>query len=490
MEPALPGHSHRPLGGDGEAGAGGTISTMNIIILGAGRVGESVAESLVSEQNDITVIDHDPVRLRLLEDRLDLRGVVGNGIQPSVLREAGAQDADMVIACAAADESNLVVCKVAHDIFNVPSTIARLRSPEFLEGDELLGKNGFAVDHVICPEESVTRYIHQLISYPEALQVLEFADGRASLIAMRAAHGGALVGHTIGEFRDRFPHAEMRVVALYRLDTEMEATKTTRILAGDEVFVLADTRKIRYVLGAIHNIDKPVQRLMIAGGGKVGLRLARSLVGQCEVKIIEQDKKRCEYLASQLPSSMLILHGDGADEDLLLEENVGEMDLFLALTSDDEDNIMSSMLAKRLGAGRVMALINRRAYADMMQGSTIDIAISPAQTVIGELLTHLRRGDVAAVHSLRRGAAEALEGIARGDAKTSKLVGRKVEDLKLPKGTRIGAIVRGEGRKSEVLMPHHDTVIETDDHIIIFIPNKRLVREVEKLFLVGATFFG
>ena len=316
--------------------------TMNIIILGAGRVGESVAESLVSEQNDITVIDMDPARLRSLEERIDLRGVVGNGIQPSVLREAGAKDADMVIACAANDETNLVVCKVAHDIFNVPSTIARLRSPEFIEGDELLGKNGFAVDHVICPEESVMRYLHQLISYPEALQVLEFADGRASLIAIRATHGGSLVGQTIGEFRERFPHAEMRVVALYRLDTEMEATKTTRILAGDEVFVLADTQKIRYVLGAIHNIDEPAKRIMIAGGGKVGLRLARSLQGQCQVKIIERDQKRCEYLASQLPSSMLILNGDGADEDLLLEESVGEMDMFLALTSDDEDNIMSA----------------------------------------------------------------------------------------------------------------------------------------------------
>ncbi|MDO9435862.1 Trk system potassium transporter TrkA [Hydrogenophaga sp.] len=463
---------------------------MNIIILGAGRVGESVAESLVSEQNDITVIDMDPARLRVLEERLDLRGVVGNGIQPSVLREAGAQDTDMVIACAAHDETNLVVCKVAHDVFNVPSTIARLRSPEFTEGDELLGKSGFAVDHVICPEESVMRYIHQLISYPEALQVLEFADGRASLIAVRATHGGALVGHTIGEIRQRFPHAEMRVVALYRLDTEMEATPQTRILAGDEVFVLADTQKIRYVLGAVHNIDKPVRRVMITGGGKVGLRLARSLAGQCDVKIIERDLKRCDYLASQLPSSTLVLHGDGADEDLLLEESVGEMDMFLALTSDDEDNIMSAMLAKRLGAGRVMALINRRAYADMMQGSTIDIAISPAQAVIGELLTHLRRGDVAVVHSLRHGAAEALEGIARGDVKTSKLVGRRVEEVKLPKGTRIGAIVRGEGRKSEVLMPHHDTLIETDDHIIIFIPNKRLVREVERLFQVSATFFG
>ena len=250
---------------------------MKIIILGAGRVGESVAESLVSEQNDITVIDQDPARLRLLEEKLDLRGVVGNGIQPSVLQEAGARDADMVIACAAADEANLVTCKVAHDVFNVPSTIARLRSPEFVEGDELLGKNGFSVDHVICPEESVTRYIHQLISYPEALQVLEFADGRASLIAVRANHGGARVGHTIGEFRERYTRCEMRVVALYRLDTEIETSPQTRILPGDEVFVLADAERIRMVLGAMHSADKPVQRLMIAGGGKVGLRLARSV---------------------------------------------------------------------------------------------------------------------------------------------------------------------------------------------------------------------
>jgi trk system potassium uptake protein TrkA len=463
---------------------------MNIIILGAGRVGESVAESLVSEQNDITVIDQDPERLRLLQERLDLRSVVGNGIQPSVLHEAGAQDADMLIACAPADEANLVVCKIAHDVFNVPTTIARLRSPEFNEGDDLLGKSGFAVDHVICPEESVTRYIEQLIQYPEALQVLEFSEGRVSLIVVRAAADSLLVNRSIAEFRERLPHAEMRVVALYRQDTLIDANPETRILPGDEVFVLAETSKIPLVLAGIHKADKPVQRLMLAGGGKVGLRLARKLADTYSVKLIERDKKRCEYLASQLPSSMLILNGDGADEDLLHEENVGEMDLFLALTSDDEDNIMSAMLAKRMGARRVMALINRRAYADMMQGSTIDIAISPAQTVIGELLAHLRRGDVAAVHSLRRGAAEALEGIARGDIKTSKLVGRRVEEIKLPQGVSMGAIVRGEGKNSEVLMPHHDTLIQANDHIVLFIPNKRDVRAVEKLFQVSATFFG
>ncbi len=461
---------------------------MRIIILGAGRVGESVAESLLSEQNDITVIDTDSERLRKLESRLDLRGVAGNGIEPSVLRRAGAEDADMLIACAAIDETNLVACKVAHAVFHIPSTIARVRSPDFVEGDELLGKNGFAVDHIICPEESVRRYIHQLIDYPEALQVLRFSQGRAHLIACRATQGSRLVNRTIGEFSQLFPGVPMRVVALYRNEVELPVQADLRVLPGDEVFVLAGKEKIRSVLGAIHNVDEPVRRVMIVGGGRVGLRLARSLAGQCAVKIIENNPKRCEYLATQLPSDMLVLNADAADEEMLLEENVGDMDLFLALTNDDEDNIMAAMLAKRLGARRVLALINRRAYADMMEGSTIDIAISPAQAVLGELLAHMRRGAVVAVHSLRRGAAEALEGIARGDAKTSRLVGRRIEQIKLPQGARVGAIVRGAGDNCQVLMPHRDTVIETDDHVIVFIPNKRLVREVERLFQVSATF--
>ena len=462
---------------------------MRIIILGAGRVGESVAESLVSEQNDITMIDPDPERLRDLQGRLDLRGVPGNGIQPSVLRMAGAADADMFIACAALDETNLTACKVAKSLFGIQTTVARLRSPEFEEGNELLDKEGFSVDHVICPEESVMHTILQLIDYPEALQVLEFSQGRARLIAVRAAAGSRLANHTIGEFRDLFPAAQMRVVAIYRQETEVQLAPATRVLPGDEVFVLADRDKIRQVLGAIHNIDRPVRRVMIAGGGKVGLRLARRLAGQCEVKIIDRERKRCDYLAGELPSEVLVLEGDAADEDLLIDENVGEMDLFVSLTSDDEDNILSAMLAKRLGARRVISLINRRVYAEMMQGSTIDIALSPAQTVIGELLAHVRRGDVAAVHSLRRGAAEALEGVARGDARTSKLVGRRIDEIPLPPGARFGALVRGKGSACEVLMPHHDLMIEADDHVIIFIPDKRQLRAVEKLFQVSAFFF-
>jgi trk system potassium uptake protein TrkA len=470
---------------------------MNIIIIGAGRVGESVAESLVSEKNDITVVDTQPERLTALQQRLDLRGVAGNGIQPSVLREAGIQDADMLIACAPADETNLVACKVAHDVFNVPTTIARLRSPEFVGGSTLLGKeHGFAVDQVICPEESVTRYIRKLIEFPEALQVLEFARGLVSLIAVRAVAGAALVKHTLAEIPKLLRGAEMRIVAIYRGHARVPADGRAQIEPDDEVFVLAATSDIRRVLEALHGQDRPVRRVMIAGGGKVGLRLAREIHAYHEIKLIEADRSRCEYLASQLPSSALVLNGDSTDEDLMEDENVQDMDLFIAITSDDEDNIMSCLLAKRLGARRVLALINRRAYADLVQGTTIDIAISPAQAVIGELLAFVRRGDVEAVHSLRRGASEALEAVARGDKRTSRVVGRRIEELALPRGAEIGAIVRGLPAEDtptpagvQVIIPHHDTVIEADDHVILFLPRKRMVREVEKLFQVGATFF-
>jgi trk system potassium uptake protein TrkA len=473
---------------------------MKILILGAGRVGESVAESLVSERNDITVIDTDPGRLRELQDRLDLRGVVGNGIQPSVLREAGIEDADMVISCAPMDETNLVVCKVAHDMFNVPTTIARVRSPEFENGSELLGKTGFAVDQVICPEESVTRYVRKLVEYPEALQVLEFAHGLVSLIAVRAFGGGPLVQHSLAEIPSLVPGIDMRIVAIYRDNNALlQLDGSTRIEPGDEVFVLAATEHIRTVLGALRRMDTPVRRIMLAGGGKVGLRLARQIQRDYQLKIIEPNLKRCEYLASELPPEVLVLHGDSTDEDLLGDENVSEMDLFLALTSDDEDNIMSCLLAKRLGVRRVLAIINRRAYADLVQGTQIDIAISPAHAVIGELLTFVRRGDIEAVHSLRRGAAEALEGIVRGDRRTCRMAGRRIEEIGLPAGAQVGAIVRGLHRpdgseagddaKPEVIIAHHDTVVQTLDHVIIFVPNKRMVRQVEKLFQVSATFF-
>jgi len=459
---------------------------MNILIIGAGRVGTSVAEHLVSERNDITVIDTDPQRLRDLQERLDLRGVCGNAIQPSVLREAGAEDCDLLVACAPLDETNLTVCKVAHDLFNVVKTIARLRSSEFVEGAPLLAREGgFAVDHVICPEQSVTTYIRKLVEYPEALRIIEFAGGRVTLAGVRAGAGSRLVGHRLDEIPTLVPNLDMRVVGLFRREQPLKADGATRIEAGDEAFVLTRTAAVTEVLCALRERDRPVRRVMIAGGGKVGLRLARELRERYEIRLIELDRTRCEYLAAELGTDVLVLHGDATDEDLMTDENVGETDVFIALSSDDEDNILSGLLAKRLGARRAIVLINRRAYTELVQGTQIDVAISPQHAVIGELLAYVRRGDIEAVHSMRHGAAESMEIIARGDRRSSKVVSRRLEQLDLPEGVQIGAIVRGD----EVIIAHGETVIQTDDHVIVFLPSKRQVRAVEKLFQVSATFF-
>lgn len=463
---------------------------MRIIILGAGRVGASVAESLVSEQNDITVVDTDITQLRELQDRLDLRTVPGNGTHPSVLERAGAADADMLIATAARDETNLVACQLAARLFNVPTRIARIRAPDFQDHPEITGEGGFHVDHLICPEQTVCDSVLKLIEFPEALQVLEFAGGRASLIVVRAYAGGPLVRHPLRDLRAAHPNVDVRVVAIFRGDSTIAPDGDTLIEPGDEVFLLSASEHIRTALADLRAMDKPVARIMIAGGGNIGLRLARGLGSRYQVKILESNALRCEYLASQLPASTLVLHGDSTDEDLLGEESVGDMDLFIALTNDDENNIMSCMLAKRMGARRVIALINRRAYAELMQGSRIDIAIVPAQTTIGDLLAHVRRGDVVAVHSLRRGAAEALEAIAHGDAKSSRVVGRRIDEIDLPRGATIGAIVRaGPEGASEVIMAHHDTVIRPEDHVIVFVTNRRTIPKVEKLFQVSARFF-
>lgn len=485
---------------------------MKIIILGAGRVGQSVAESLVSERNDITVIDTDADRLRELEAHLDLRGVVGNGIDPAVLAEAGAKDTDILIACAAQDETNLVCCKVGQLLFNIPTRIARVRSSGFDAAGPLAGPEGFAVS-IICPEASLTRYISKLIEYPESMQVREFAGGRACLVATRAVAGAPMVGKTIGEVREATPDVAMRLVAIYRRfpeepDRFVPCSGSTRIEPGDEVFVLAARENLPFVLASLHRRNgqqaRTVRRIMVAGGGDVGLRLAKKLgaePGRFHVKLIEDNPQRCIDLASALPSHVLVLQGDATDEKLLESESIEEVDLFLSLTDDDEDNIMSSLLAKRMGAKRVLALINRRSYADLMHGTQIDIALSPAQAMLGELLAHVRRGDVQAVHSLRRGVAEALEIVARGDRKSSRVIGRKVSDLRLPEDVHIGLIVRGlpeagaevlpgaPSVPSEVIIPHSHTVIESNDHVVFFLPHKRLVPDVEKLFRVSATFF-
>jgi len=456
---------------------------VKIIILGAGQVGGSVAESLVSEQNDITVVDIDALRLRALQDRLDLRTVTGSAAHPSVLAEAGADDADLLIAVTQSDETNLAACKIAARMFNVPRRVARVRATDFLNDERLLGAEGFEVDLSICPEQVLTEYIVKLIEFPEALQVLDFADGVVSLVAVRAYRGGPMVGRPVKEIRAHIPSVDTRIVAIFRRNHPIVPDGETLIEVDDEVFCLAASRDIRKVMRELRRMDRPVRRIMIAGGGNIGQRLTRALERDYSVRVIEHNKRRCETLAARVHEA-LVLNGDATDEELLVQEGIGDMDLFVAVTNNDENNIMSCLLAKRLGARRVVALINRRSYVDLLQSGEIDIAISPAQATIGKLLAHVRRGDVVAVHSLRRGAAEALEAVVHGDRESSKVIGRRVADIDLPAGTTIGAVVRGD----EVLMAHHDTVIEAEDHVIVFVADKKTLPRVEKLFQVGVRF--
>lgn len=456
---------------------------MKIIILGAGQVGSSVAANLVSEANDITVVDQNPELLRELQDRFDLRTILGHGAHPDVLLRAGAEDADMIIAVTNSDETNMVACQVAYTLFHTPTKIARVRSPGFLDHPKLFSAEALPIDVAISPEALVTDHILRLIENPGALQVLDFAGGRVRLVAVKAYYGGPLVGHELRALYDHMPNVDARVAAIYRQDRAIQPRGDTVIEADDEVFFVAAPVHIRAVMSELRRLDKPYKRLIFAGGGNIGTRLARATEQGYRVKVIERDLGRSKLIAEQLEKT-IVLHGDAADEELLLEENVENTDVFCAVTNDDEANILSAMLAKRLGARKVMALINRPAYANLVQSGPIDVAISPQQATIGSLLKHIRKGDVVMVHSLRRGAAEAIEAIAHGDESSSKVVGRAIESIHLPKGASIGAIVRGD----EVLIAHHDTVIQSEDHVILFLQDKRKVGEVERLFQVGVTF--
>ena len=456
---------------------------MKIIILGAGQVGSTLATELASEANDITVIDTDAVRLRDLSDRLDIRTVVGRGSFPTILRHAGADDADMLIAVTSSDETNMIACQVAYTLFRTPMKIARIRESAYLTRGGLFHNDAIPIDVLISPEQAVTTYIKRLIENPGALQVLDFAEGKVQLVAVRAYYGGPLVGQELRFLRQHMPGVETRVAAIFRRDRPIIPKGDTVIEADDEVFFVAATPDIRAVMSELRRLDRTNKRVLIAGGGNIGERLAEAMETRYQVKIIEKNKSRADYLAQNLDRA-IVLHGSASDKELLIEENIEEVDIFCAVTNDDEANIMSSMLAKRMGARKVMALINNPAYVDLVQGGEIDIAISPSQATIGTLLAHVRRGDIVNVHSLRRGAAEAIEAVAHGDSRSSKVVGRSIGEINLPPGTTIGAIVR----RDEVLIARDATVIESEDHVIMFVIDKKHIRDVERLFQVGLTF--
>ncbi len=457
---------------------------MKIIILGAGQVGASLAENLAGENNDVTVVDDNATLIADLQERIDIGTVHGYGSHPEVLRKAGADDAEMLIAVTESDETNMLACKIAYTLFQTPTKIARVRSAEYLTEERLFSQDALSVDMHISPEQLVTDYIHRLIEYPGALQVVDFANGRVRLVGVKAYYGGPLVSRQLMELPQHLPGIDARVAAIYRRGRPIIPEGDTIIEAEDEVFFVAATENVPKMMSELRRLDKPVKRVILAGGGNIGLRLARALEGSSvQVKVVERSRERARFLSEQLTRST-VLWGDAANESLLTEENIEDCDAFCAVTNDDEANILSAMLAKRLGARKALSLINRLSYVDLVEGGAIDIAISPQQATVSALLAHVRRGDMVRVHSLRRGAAEAIEAVVHGDRRSSKVVGRRLEEINLPPGTTIGAVVRGD----QVLIAHHDTAIEPEDHVILFMVNRKHTRDVEKLFQVGFSF--
>ena len=349
---------------------------MKIIILGAGQVGGTLAEHLATEGNDITVVDTDAPRLKELQNRLDIRTVRGKASFPHVLHQAGGDDADMLVAVTNSDEVNMVACQVAHSLFKTPTKISRIRSQDYTQYKELFGNAGVPIDVFISPEQVVTNYIKRLLEFPGTLQVLDFADNKVKLVGVRAYYGGPLVGQELRFLREHLRSGvDTRVAAIYRKGAAILPEASTVIEADDEVFFLAAKKDIRSVMAELRRSEQPYKRVIIAGGGNIGARLAQTLEPFYNVKLIDHNEGRCMRLSEKVKSKTIIMNGSATDKELLLEANIENTDVFCALTNDDETNVMSSMLAKQLGARKVMTLINKAQYVDLVQGEGIDIAI-------------------------------------------------------------------------------------------------------------------
>jgi trk system potassium uptake protein TrkA len=451
-----------------------------IIIVGAGQVGQSLAQALVRDGHDVTVIDTRRESLEALENHLDIRTICGQGARPGILEAAGAKTAQLLIAVTDSDEVNMLACQVAYSLFHVEKRIARVRERSYHEAEGLFGVDAVPVDLLISPEKVVTEQIRRLIEYPGARQVLDFADGLVSLVGVRASYGGPLVGHELRNLRRDMPGIQTRVAAIFRRQQAIDPDRHTVVEAGDEVFFVAARKNIRAVMSELRKLEKPYRRVLVGGGGNVGRRLVEALAERYKVVVIERDPTRADYLRSRLPEGVELFVGDGSDDRFLDRVGIATFDVFCAVTNDDQANIFAGMLAKQRGVRKVIALISRPGYEDLMHDGAIDIALSPQQATVGVLLAQVRAGGLATVHSLRRGAAEAIETVLTGAGTQARIVDRPIGQLQLPRGTSIGAVVR----KKEVIIPHRDTVLQAGDHVILFLTDRSRVPAVQRFLAV------
>lgn len=456
---------------------------MRIVILGAGQVGGTLAKNLVNEDNDITLIDVNENRLLELQHRLDIQTVLGCASHPDVLIEAGIQRADMLIAVTNSDEVNMMGCFIAHALFRTPNKIARIRSENYYKYPVLFSNEHIPIDVCISPETLVTEHIINLIHYPGTTQVVDFANDLVLMITVRVERKGILAHKTVQQVQQLLEGTQARFIALFRNKHAMQWTDDFMIHLYDEVVFITSSQAVETVLAMLGQRTTPNRRIIIAGGGNIGCRLAEKLENEYRIKIIDHNARSTTILASSLQKSM-VLEGDIADKNLLLNENIEFTDVFCAVTNDDEDNIMSCLQAKQLGARYAMALVNRDAYVDLIDESSIDYAISPQLITIGSILTKLRRGNMIKVQRLPHDEVEAIELILYGDAQTSHVIGRRIADIELPVGCTIAAVVR----EKEIYIDNNTLTLAAGDHIILLSLKKRYIRQIEALFQVNLTF--
>ncbi len=458
---------------------------MKVIICGAGQVGFGIAERLARENNDVTVIDTNPALIQSISDILDVRGFLGYGSHPDVLAKAGAEDADMIIAVTRFDEVNMVACQVAHSLFNVPTRIARIRAQNYLQEHwrDMFSRDNMPIDVIISPEVEVGEMVMRRLSLPGAFDVMSFADGEISVVGVVCGEDCPVVDTPLSQLTELFPDLSAVVVGIVREGRLFVPHSSDQMLEGDRVYFVAEKGQVERTLSIFGHEERASSRVVIAGGGNIGLYVASELEKRLEhskVKLVDVSRDRAISIADQL-SRTIVLHGNVVDEEILREADVEQADTFVALTNDDQVNILSSIMAKRLGCQRALALINNSGYSSILGSLDIDAHINPRAITISKILQHVRRGRIRGVHSVQEGLGEVLEAEALD---TSPLVGKSLRDLDLGDGVRIGSIYRN----NEVILPRGDTQIMAHDRIVIFAMSD-MVHRVEHLFRVSLEFF-
>lgn len=453
---------------------------MKIIILGAGDVGLTLAHHLNEEHNEITLVDKDIKKLNEIQSYFDLKTIVGHCTHPTILRQAGIENVDMLLAVTNEDESNMLACQMAYSLFKTPLKIARIRSSQYTNHPEIFNDSAIPVDVAFSPESLVTESIHNIINYPGSSQVLSFEEGRLLLISVIIKKKSPLNTAFFSDLVHQTNDIEIKYLAIFRGNKRLPLKEDTQFEPGDELIFITQKENVQRVLLKCYPHTKPCKNIIIAGAGEIGMGLAQRLEDDYHVKIIDHNKQHCLYTSNHL-NNTTVLNGETNDANLLINENIENTDLYCALTNKDEVNILSSLLAKNLGAKKVLALVNNKEYFPIINDSNIDVGLSPQGTTISKLLRYLRKGHILEVHSLNHNSAEVIELIIHTSTEKKITDGMEIKDLPLNPQITICNIIRGE----TVLFANPTMKLEEHDHVIIFVPNKKFIPEIEKLFQVN-----